>query len=101
MDGGEARFKQRLPEDPFYDDQPLNELNNDINAALKAIKPNVPTVKISKSSARDNRDLREVILEQDKKDEKFKIAKEKNKEKYQVKNNFTPAKKTTKFAKKK
>ena len=42
MDKGEERFKEKLPEDPFYDDQPLNELDNDVHGALvKATKPEV------------------------------------------------------------
>ena len=68
MNGGEPRFKDRLPEDPFYQDQPLNELKNDITAALKAIKPNVPQANFGKGGAKDNRDLKEVMREQDQKD---------------------------------
>lgn len=62
MDGGEPRFKDKLPEDPFYNDLPINELANDINKALKAIKPNVPKVSLSKGSLKDNKDLKEVML---------------------------------------
>jgi len=56
MDGGEPRFKDKLP------DLPINELANDITKALKAIKPNVPKVSLSKGSLKDNKDLKEVML---------------------------------------
>lgn len=54
MSAGEARFGQKIPDDPFYYDQPLNELNNDVQTALKATKPNVPSVSMRKGQARDN-----------------------------------------------
>lgn len=41
MDAGEPRFKVKLPEDPFYEDQPLNELNCDVIHALNAVRPGV------------------------------------------------------------
>ena len=42
MDKGEERFKEHVNADPLYDDLPLNELDNDVLAAMdKAIKPKV------------------------------------------------------------
>ena len=93
MSVGQARFSEKLPEDPFYQDQPLNEFSNDVQAALKAIKPKVPGVSLGKGPAKDNGDLKEVMRQQDLKDQKLKAAKEQSKEKYRVQNNFTPAKK--------
>ena len=40
MDRGEERFREKLNPDPLYEDLPLNELDNDVMAALeKATKP--------------------------------------------------------------
>jgi len=41
MDAGEPRFKVKLPQDPLYDDQPLNEFTNDVYQALSAVRPGV------------------------------------------------------------
>lgn len=35
MDRGEERFREKMNQDPFYDEQPLNELDNDIQGALE------------------------------------------------------------------
>ena len=80
-----------LPRDPFYDDQPINELDNDILAAFDAIKPEPRKTNFAKQSAGDkNKDLKQVMREQDAKDRKILAAKEESKQKYTVKNNFTP-----------
>ena len=34
MGRAEPRFVEKLNKDPFYDDQPINELNNDVLKAL-------------------------------------------------------------------
>jgi hypothetical protein len=59
MAKAEPRFVEPLPKDPFYDDQPINELNNDILAAFDAIKPEARKTNFAKQSAGDkNKDLK-------------------------------------------
>lgn len=68
----EDRWKTKLPEDPFFDDQPLNELTNDVMAALeKGTKPERRAPDFKRFDAADkNKDLKEVMEIADKKTKK-------------------------------
>lgn len=64
MGKAEPRFVDKLPSDPFYDDQPLNELNNDLLGALNAVKAEPRKAAWAKQSAGDkNKDLKQVMKE--------------------------------------
>ena len=97
----QERFREKLPEDPFYDDLPLNEFTNDLNKADAARRAETRGPNFGKQSAGDkNKDLRTVLEEQDAKDARIAKAKQSNKQKYTVKNNFTPKAKTNPVVKK-
>lgn len=57
----EPRFVEKLEKDPFYNDQPLNELNNDIHGAIAAVKPEPRHTNFGKQSAKQNQDLKTVM----------------------------------------
>lgn len=86
----EDRWKPVRHEDPFYEDQPINELTNDVLAALdKGTKPekNAPNFK-RYDAAGKNQDLKTVMEVEEKKTKAQTENKQKSKEAYQVKNNF-------------
>lgn len=96
----QERFREKLPEDPFYDDLPLNEFTNDLNKADAARRAEPRGPNFGKQSAGDkNKDLKTVLEEQDAKDASIAKAKQSNKQKYTVQNNFTPKAKTNTKAK--
>ena len=105
MDKGEERFKEKLNLDPFYEDQPINELDNDVLKAMdKAVKPHVavPDFKRYTNGGKEKK-ITEVVQEEEKKEKKTMDNKNKNKSTYgvgQVFRNGAPAKKK-KVAKKK
>lgn len=58
---------------------------------MNAIKPDARKANWAKQTAGDkNKDLKQVMKEQDTKDKKLQKAKEQGKQKYTVQNNFTP-----------
>lgn len=63
MDRGEERFRERLHEDPFYDEQPLNELTNDVTGALiKGTKPEATAVDFNRyEKAEKVKDVKQVV----------------------------------------
>ena len=65
----EERWKTKLNEDPFYEDQPLNELTNDVLEALeKGTKPERKAPDFNRYDAGDkNKDLKEVMNIEDRK----------------------------------
>ena len=72
MDRGEERFKERLNPDPFYDDQPINELDNDVYKAMeKGVKPHVavPDFKRYTNGGKEKK-ITELVQEEDKKQQK-------------------------------
>ena len=72
MDKGEERFKERLNPDPFYDDQPINELDNDVIKAMDtAVKPKVavPDFKRYTNGGKEKK-ITDVVKEEEKKDKK-------------------------------
>ena len=72
MDKGEERFKERLNPDPFYDDQPINELENDVYTAMeKAIKPHVAVPDFKRyTNAGKEKNITAVVEEEEKKEKK-------------------------------
>lgn len=59
----EQRFKQVTNPDPFYEDQPLNEIDNDVLMALeKGTKPEKRAPAFDRYDAGlKNRDIKEVL----------------------------------------
>ncbi len=56
-----------MQKDPFYDEQPLTELNIDVDKALKATKPNVSVAdfnRYEKTKEKHNLDLK-VVMEKE------------------------------------
>lgn len=103
MDKGEDRFKERANPDPFYDDQPINEIDNDLHGALdKAIKPQVavPDFKRYTNGGKEKK-IRDVVEEEEKKEKKVKEDATKSKTQYGVKNIFKGSSKKKKVAAKK
>ena len=71
MDRGAERFPEKLNADPFYDEQPLNELDNDVHEALKAVRPKVNVPSFDRYIAGDKiKDINAVKDEEDKKEQK-------------------------------
>ena len=94
MSKGEQRFKEKLNEDPFYEDQPLNELDNDVHEALKAVRPKIPAPDFNRYTAGDKiKNIKAVKEEIEEKEKKVTENNLKSKTTYQVKNNFKGAKK--------
>ncbi len=63
MDKGEERFPDKPNKDPFYDEQPLTELNIDVDKALQATKPEVSAPDFKRYIAgevRDGKPLKQV-----------------------------------------
>ena len=89
MDRGAERFKEKLNADPFYDEQPLNELDNDVDKALAAVRPKVNVPSFDRYTNGDKgKDIKAVKEEEAVKDEKKTANLAKSKSAYQVKNNF-------------
>ena len=89
MDRGEERFREKMNADPFYDEQPLNELDNDVHEALKAVRPKVNVPSFDRYTAGDKvKDINAVKKDEDEKDQKKTENVAKSKTAYQVKNNF-------------
>ena len=87
--GGEERFKERLNPDPFYDDQPINELDNDVHEALKAVRPKVTVPDFARYTAGDKiKNINTVKQEEEEKETRTNANLAKSKTAYQVKNNF-------------
>ena len=84
MDRGEERFKERLNQDPFYEDQPINELDNDLHGALdKAIEPKVAVPDFNRyTNGGKEKKIADVVYEEEKKE------KQKNQNKNQAKNSY-------------
>ena len=92
MSKGEERFKEKLNEDPFYEDQPLNELDNDVHEALKAVRPKIPVPDFNRYTAGEKiKDIKAVKEDIEKKEKKVTENAQKSKTTYQVKNNFKGA----------
>jgi len=72
MDKGEERFKERLNSDPFYDDQPINELDNDVHVALEmAIKPKIAVPDFNRyTNGGKEKKITDVVQEEEKKVQK-------------------------------
>lgn len=71
MNRGEERFKEKLNPDPFYDELPLNELDNDIDKALNAVRPKASVPNFDRYTAGDkSKDLNAVKREEDEKEQK-------------------------------
>ncbi|CDW74037.1 UNKNOWN [Stylonychia lemnae] len=81
------RFPDKVSKDPFYNDQPLTELNIDIDKAIQATKPNIPVVdfkryeKVKEKEHQDLKYIREMIEEIKQKDQQ---TKKEQKEKFKV-----------------
>ncbi len=59
MQSAEPRFVDKLPQDPFYYDQPLNEFTNDVLSAVAATKPEQRKFNFGKQAALEkNKDLK-------------------------------------------
>ena len=69
MDRGGERFKEKINADPFYDDLPLNELDNDIDKALNAVRPKASVPNFDRYTAGDKgKDINAVKKDEDDKD---------------------------------
>jgi len=106
MDRGEERFKERRNSDPFYEDQPLNELDNDVHVAIeKATKPHVAVPDFNRfTNGGKEKRIVDVKQEEETKQKKQSSNLTKAKTTYDVKNIFTgnaTAKKKKAAAKKK
>ena len=86
MDRGEERFKERLNPDPFYDDQPLNELECDVHAALeRGVKPRVAAPDFNRyTNGGKEKGIADVRHEEDQKQQKRKENVNKAKSAYGV-----------------
>ena len=88
MDKGEERFREKLNPDPLYDEQPINELDNDIMGALeKGTKPHVavPDFKRYTNGGKEKK-LSEVVQEEESKNQKKAENQMKSKTAYSVGN---------------
>mmetsp|Transcript_22576 Transcript_22576/g.21753 ORF Transcript_22576/g.21753 Transcript_22576/m.21753 type:complete len:98 (+) Transcript_22576:490-783(+) len=66
------RFQEVLNKDPFYDEQPLTELNIDIDKAMKSTKPQVSVPNFNRyEKVKENNNLKKVMEENQKKEEVF------------------------------
>ena len=82
-----------MPEDPFYEDQPINELDNDVmGAMIKATRPDVGGVDFKRYENKGKSDTIKTVIE---KNEKNQVSKKERvaaaKDRYQIKNHFAPA----------
>lgn len=87
----EERFPIKLHKDPFYEDQPITDLNIDLDKAILSTKPNVAVVDFNrypKTKEKENLDLKVVMEVEEKKKNDFVDKKKAAKEKFQIKQLF-------------
>lgn len=86
--------KIKIHDDPFYDEQPLNELDNDIMGSLiKATRPEINGPDFKRyTNADKNKNLPQIMEQEEAKEVKKTENKKKSKDNYAVKNHFLPSK---------